>query len=57
MRHAAARHSRLPARVVVRLLRDPDTAETAAQHSSLPVPVMEQMLQRIQSPADTVPEP
>jgi len=57
VRHAAARQPRLPARVVVRLLRDPDTAETAAQHSSLPVPVMEQMLQRIQPAAGTAAGP
>jgi hypothetical protein len=48
IRHAAFWHARFPARVVVRLLRDPDTAEPAARHPSLPVPVMQRMLQLLQ---------
>ncbi|MBM9508671.1 PE-PGRS family protein [Streptomyces sp. KK5PA1] len=51
VRRAASVHPGLPARVMVRLLRDPDTAETAAGHSSLPLPVIQNMLQRIQPPA------
>ncbi|MEV7242946.1 PE-PGRS family protein [Streptomyces sp. NPDC093248] len=57
VRRAAAGHPRLPARVVVRLLHDPDTAETAAQHPSLPVPVMEQIVQRIKPAAEAAPGP
>ncbi|MEV7109095.1 HEAT repeat domain-containing protein [Streptomyces atroolivaceus] len=55
VRYAAALHPRLPARALVRLLRDADTAQTAARHPALPVPVMEQMLQRIQHPAPVTP--
>ncbi|MFE2701671.1 PE-PGRS family protein [Streptomyces mirabilis] len=50
IRQAAFWHARFPARVVVRLLRDPDTAEPAARHPSLPVPVMQRMLQLLQLP-------
>ncbi|MGW1224078.1 PE-PGRS family protein [Streptomyces sp. NPDC001515] len=57
VRHAACRHPGLPARTLVRLLRDPETAQAAAQHAALPTPVMEQMLQRIQSPTGATPEP
>ncbi|MFB6943247.1 PE-PGRS family protein [Streptomyces sp. NPDC060286] len=57
VRNAAARHPGLPARVLIRLLRDADTAQAAAQHPALPIPVMEQMLQRIQPPADAAPGP
>lgn len=57
VRYAAALHPRLPARVITRLLRDADTAQTAARHPALPVPVMEQMLQRIQHPAPVTPGP
>lgn len=54
-RHAAARHPGLPARVLVRLLRDTGTAQSAARHPAMPLPVMEQMHQRNQPPTDTTP--
>lgn len=44
IRRAAAMHPQLPARVLVQLLRDTDTAQAAAQHPALPVAVMERML-------------
>ncbi|MFG2530072.1 hypothetical protein [Streptomyces sp. NPDC048516] len=44
VRHAAAMHPQLPARVLVQLLRDTDTAQAAAQHPMLPVAVMERMI-------------
>ncbi|GAA3805891.1 hypothetical protein ACFS5L_03640 [Streptomyces phyllanthi] len=43
VRHTATTHPRLPARVLVRLLRDRDTAGTAARNPALPVPVMHRM--------------
>ncbi|WHM40972.1 hypothetical protein [Streptomyces sp. BPTC-684] len=49
VRYAAADHPGLPARVLTRLLRDTDMAETAAGHPALPVAVMEEMLRHIQS--------
>ncbi|WP_129305055.1 PE-PGRS family protein [Streptomyces sp. L2] len=54
IRAAAARHPGLPAGVLIRLLRDTDTAQDTAGHPSLPVPVMEQMLRWIESPTDAV---
>ncbi|MEV0026796.1 hypothetical protein AB0H45_32245 [Streptomyces atroolivaceus] len=57
VRYAAALHPRLPVRALVRLLRDADTGQTAERHPALPVPVMEQMLQRIQHPAPATPGP
>ncbi|OSY42620.1 hypothetical protein CP981_36945 [Streptomyces platensis] len=45
IRHAAARHPHLPARVLIQLLRDTDTAQPAARHPTLPVAVMRQMMQ------------
>ncbi|MEU5404294.1 PE-PGRS family protein [Streptomyces sp. NPDC005963] len=51
VRYAAALHPKLPGWVMIRLLRDADTAQNAARNPALPVPVMEQMLQRIQHPA------
>ncbi|MFD7863916.1 PE-PGRS family protein [Streptomyces sp. NPDC059783] len=57
VRHAACRHPGLPARTLVRLLRDPETAQAAAQQAALPTPVMERMIQRIQSSAGATPEP
>ncbi|MGW6274159.1 hypothetical protein [Streptomyces sp. NPDC055060] len=47
MRHAAARHPRLPARVLVRLLGDRGTAQEAARHPALPVGVIRQMIARL----------
>ncbi|AZQ75068.1 PE-PGRS family protein [Streptomyces luteoverticillatus] len=44
VRRAAALHPRLPARVLCRLLRDGETAETAAANPSLPAEVMGQMV-------------
>lgn len=56
---AAGGHPGLSGRVLVRLLRDTDadTAQTEARHPALPVPVMEQMLQRIHLPAGLGPGP
>ncbi|MFD8996441.1 PE-PGRS family protein [Streptomyces abikoensis] len=47
VRRAAALHPRLPARVLCRLLRDDETAETAAANPSLPAEVMRQMVRRL----------
>ncbi|MFC4517907.1 PE-PGRS family protein [Streptomyces ehimensis] len=44
VRRAATRHPRLPARALRRLLRDDETAETAAANPSLPAGVMRQMV-------------
>ncbi|WP_055524782.1 hypothetical protein [Streptomyces graminilatus] len=57
VRHAAAKHPRVPAQVLTRLLRDTDTAETVAQHPALPVPVMELLLKRLQPPISGDPRP
>ncbi len=55
IRRAAALHPQLPARVLVELLRDTDTAQTAAQHPALPLAVMEQMIQRLQPRTSATP--
>ncbi|MFF4161530.1 PE-PGRS family protein [Streptomyces sp. NPDC001678] len=44
VRRAATLHPRLPARVLCRLLRDGEAAETAAANPSLPARVMRQMV-------------
>ncbi|MEU1519486.1 PE-PGRS family protein [Streptomyces sp. NPDC005811] len=44
VRAAAARHPELPARTLVGLLRDLATAETAARHPALPLPVMRRIV-------------
>ncbi|MFF7725802.1 PE-PGRS family protein [Streptomyces sp. NPDC008001] len=44
IRRAAALHPGLPARVLIQLLRDGETAETAAANPSLPVGIMREML-------------
>ncbi|TWV57537.1 hypothetical protein FRZ03_01915 [Streptomyces misionensis] len=46
----------MPARVLVRLLRDPETARVAAQHRQLPA-VVERMLRPVQPPAGPAPGP
>ncbi|MEV0096480.1 PE-PGRS family protein [Streptomyces sp. NPDC050738] len=57
IRHAAARHPLLPARVLVGLLRDTGTARAAAQHPTVPQPVIRQLVQRLRPPAEVVPAP
>jgi len=52
VRDAASLHPAPPARVVVRLLRDADTAQSAARAPALPLPVVEEMLRLIQPPAE-----
>ncbi|MFE4309467.1 PE-PGRS family protein [Streptomyces sp. NPDC056891] len=54
VRRAAARHPRLPARTLIPLLRNKDTAYAAAQNPGLPEPVigrMIQLMQRLQAEA------
>ncbi|MCX5231518.1 PE-PGRS family protein [Streptomyces sp. NBC_00233] len=48
VRRAAARHPRLPARVLLPLLRNKDTAYAAAQNPGLPEPVIARMIQLMQ---------
>ncbi|MET9132619.1 hypothetical protein [Streptomyces antibioticus] len=43
VRYEAARHPRLPARTLVELLRDLESAQEAARHPAIPVAVMRRM--------------
>ncbi|MFI9168258.1 PE-PGRS family protein [Streptomyces lincolnensis] len=49
IRHMAAQHPELPARVLIRLLRENETAEEAARNPALPMDVMREMIERIES--------
>ncbi|MFD9592450.1 hypothetical protein ACFWA9_06775 [Kitasatospora sp. NPDC059973] len=51
VRHAAARNPRLPAAVLVALLREPDTAAVAAGNPGLPVQVLRALGRRAGAPA------
>ncbi|GAA3786812.1 hypothetical protein GCM10022403_021930 [Streptomyces coacervatus] len=47
IRNTVVRHPDLPAQVLTRLLRDPDTARTAAGHPALPEEVLRWMAERL----------
>ncbi|MEU6307410.1 hypothetical protein [Streptomyces chartreusis] len=50
VRHAAALHPRLPARILIRLLRGADGAETAARNPGLPEGIVRRMVELISAP-------